>query len=122
MALAWTGEDEMDTVVAAWEASAAFAPDAEEAVVAALFASLIEALYAGQVSGNTRSRWAEDLVDSNGDRCAPVVAQAIMRLASEAHIMRREIREVANGPTNAECDAAADGDAYDLATDLLPAH
>ena len=122
MGLAWTGEDEMETVVTAWEASAAFAADAEEAIVAALFASLVEALYAGQVSGNDRTRWAEDLVDANGDRCAPVVAQAIMRLASEAHIMRREIRQVANGPTNAECDAAADGDVYDLAANLEPAH
>ena len=122
MGLVWTGEDEMETVVTAFEATAAFAADAEEAVVAALFASLVEALYAGQVGGNTRSRWAEDLVDANGDRCAPVVSQAIMRLATEAHIMRRELRQVANGPTNAEADAAADGDAYDLATDLLPAH
>ncbi len=122
MALVWTGEDEMETVITAWEATAVFAQDDEEAVVAALFASLIEALYAGNVSGNARSRWAEDLVNSDGDRCAPVVSQAIMRLASEAHIMRRELREVASGPTNAEADAAGDGDAYDLAANNTPAH
>ncbi len=120
--LAWTGEGEMETVITAWETSAAFADDDEGAVVAALFASLIEALYAGNVSGVARNRWAELLVDTNGDRCAPVVSQAIMRLATEAHIMRRELREVANGPTNAEADEAADGDAYDLAANLPPAH
>ncbi len=118
----WTGEADMETVITAWEASAAFTGDDEEAVVAALFATLIEALYAGQVSGNARSRWAEDLVDSTGARCAPVVAQAIMRLASEAHIMRREIRQVASGPSNAQLDAAADGTGYDLAANLTPAH
>ncbi len=122
MGLTWTGEDEMETVIAAWEASAAFATDDPEAVVAALFASLIEALYAGNVSGNARSRWAEDLVDSNGDRCAPVVSQAIMRLATEAHIMRRELRQVANGPSNAEADAAADGDTYDMESNNTPSH
>ncbi len=122
MAIAWTGEGEMETVITAWETSAAFDTDDSEAVVAALFASLIEAMYAGNVSGNARNRWAEDLVDSNGDRCAPVVSQAIMRLATEAHIMRRELREVANGPTNAEMDAAADGDTYDMATNNTPSH
>ena len=121
MGLVWTGEDEMETVVTAWEASAAFAADAQEAVVAALFSSLIEALYQGQTSGNARTRWAELLVDANGDRCAPVVSQAIMRLASESHIMRREIRQVANGPTNQENEDAYEGDAYDI-TDLEPAH
>lgn len=122
MGLTWTGEDEMETVITAWEASAAFSVDDPEAVVAALFASLIEALYAGNVSGNDRVRWAEALVDSNGDRIAPVVSQAIMRLASEAHIMRRELREVASAPTNAEADAAADGDNYDMAANLTPSH
>lgn len=121
MGLAWTGEDEMETVIAAWEASAAFADHAQEAVVAALFSSLIEALHQGQVSGNDRTRWAELLVDANGDRCAPVVAQNIMRLATEAHIMRREIRQVANGPTDVENEAAYEGDGYDI-TDLEPAH
>ena len=122
MGLTWTGEGEMETVITAWEASAAFAVDDEGAVVAALFASLIEALYAGQNSGVARSRWAEDLVDANGERCAPVVSQAIMRLATEAHIMRRELRQVASGPTNAETDDAADGDTYDHAANLAAAH
>ncbi len=122
MGLAWTGEDEVDTVIAAWEATAAFAADAEEAVVAALFSALIEALFNGQASGNARTRWAELLVDANGDRCAPVVSQAIMRLASESQHMRRELSLVANGPTAAQNDAAGDGDAYDLAADLAPAH
>ncbi len=122
MGLAWTGEDEVDTVIAAWEATAAFAADAEEAVVAALFSALVEALYAGQVSGNARTRWAELLVDANGDRCAPIVSNMIMNLATQAHMMRSELASVANGPTAAEADAAADGDAYDLAANLTPAH
>ena len=122
MGLTWTGEDEIETVVTAWEATAAFATDAEEAVVATLFSALVEALFNGQVSGNTRTRWAELLVDANGDRCAPVVSQAIMRLASEAQHMRRELSLVASGPTAAENDAAGDGDTYDLAANLEPAH
>ncbi len=122
MALVWTGEDEMETVITAWEATAGFSQDDPEAVVAALFASLIEALYAGNVSGNDRSRWAESLVDSNGDRIAPVVSQAIMRLASEAHLMRRELSQVASGPSAAQADAAADGDAYDMETNNTPSH
>ena len=121
MGLVWTGEDEMETVIGAWEASAAFAGDAEEAVVAALFSSLIEVLAQAQASTNTRTRWAESLVDSNGDRCAPVVAQAIMRLASEAHIMQVEIRQVASGPTDQQNEDAWEGDAYDV-DNLTPAH
>ena len=121
MGLSWTGEDEMDTVIAAWEATAAFAADAQEAVVAALFSSLIEALFQGQTSGNARTRWAELLVDANGDTCAPIVSQAIMRLASEAQHMRRELSLVASGPTAQEAEDAYEGDAYDI-TDLEPAH
>ncbi len=121
MGLVWTGEDEVETVVTAWEASAAFAADAEEAVIAALFSALVVALAQGQGSA-TRTRWAEGLVDANGDRCAPVVAQAVMRLASESIIMRTELSQVANGPTDAENDAAADGDAYDMAANLEAAH
>ncbi len=122
MGLAWTGEGEVDTVITAFEATAAFAADAEEAVVAALFAALVEALYAGQVAGNARTRWAEDLVDANGDRCAPIVASVIMDLATKAHLMRSELASIANGPTAAEADAAADGDNYDLAANLERAH
>lgn len=122
MGLAWTGEDELDTVIAAFEATAAFAADAEEAVVAALFAALIEALYQGQIAGNGRTRWAEALVDSNGDRCAPIVSNMIMTLATQAHMMRSELASVASGPTAAEADAAADGDNYDMAANLEAAH
>ncbi len=121
MGLTWTGEDEMDTVITAWEASAAFVGDAEEAVVAALFSSLIEVLAQAQVSGNTRTRWAESLVNSDGDRCAPVVSQALMRLASEAHIMQVEIRQVASGPTDQENEDAWEGDSYDV-DNLQPVH
>ena len=121
MALTWTGEDEVDTVIAAWEATAAFAADAEEAIVAALFGALVEALYQGQVSGNTRVRWAELLVNSGGDRCAPVTAQVIADLATKAHILRNELNAVASGPTLANLKDAADGDAYDMAN-LAPAH
>ena len=122
MGLVWTGEDEMETVITAWEATAAFAGDAEEAVVASLFSALIEALFNGQVSGNARTRWAELLVDANGDRCAPIVSQAIMRLATEAQHMRRELSLVDSGPTAAEADEIGDGDNYDLAANLEPAH
>ncbi len=122
MGLVWTGEDEVETAITAWEATAAFAADAEEAVVASLFSALVEALFNGQTNGNARTRWAEALVDANGDRCAPVVSQAIMRLASEATHMRRELSLVANGPTAAEAGAAGDGDAYDLAANVEPAH
>ncbi len=121
MGLVWTGEDEVETVITAWEAAAAFVADDEEAVVAALFFALVEALYQGQVSGNARSRWAEDLVDANGDRCAPVVSAVITDLATKAHILRGELVRTANGPTAAEANLAAEGDAYDTAN-LLPAH
>lgn len=121
MGLAWTGEDEIDTVIAAWEATAAFAVDAEEAVVAALFSSLIEALHQAQESANARTRWAELLVDGNGDAIAPVAAQAIMRLSTEAKTIRGELNQVANGPTAQENEDAYEGDAYDVAN-LNPAH
>lgn len=121
MALTWTGEDETETVIAAWEATAAFAADAEEAIVASLFSALVEALYQGQVSGNTRVRWAELLVDSDGNRCAPVVSQVLMELATKSHILRNELGRVASGPTAAESKAMADGDEYDMAN-LAPAH
>ena len=121
MGLVWTGEDEFETVITAWEATAAFAVDAQEAVVAALFGALIEALHQGQVSGNARTRWAELLVNADGDVCAPIVSQAIMRLASESGHMRRELSEVASGPTSQEMEDAYEGDVYDI-TDLEPAH
>ncbi len=120
MGLTWTGEDEMETVVTAWEATAAFAADAQEAVVAALFSSLIEALFQGQ-SSTTRTRWAELLVDSNGDKIAPVSAQAIMRLATEAKIIRSELNQVASGPTAQNNEDSYEGDNYDI-TDLEAAH
>ncbi len=121
MGLAWTGEDEVETVIAAFEATAAFAADAEEAIVATLFSALIEALYQGQVAGNARTRWAEDLVDSNGDRCAPIVASVVMDLATKAHMMRSELAQIASGPTAVEAQAAAEGDGYD-ATNFGRAH
>ncbi len=120
MAIAWTGEDEIETVIAAWEATAAFAAHAEEAVVATLFSSLIEALYQGQ-SSTTRTRWAELLVDSNGDKIAPVAAQAIMHLATNAKVIRSELNQVASGPTAQNNEDAFEGDGYDI-TDLEAAH
>lgn len=113
MGIAWTGEDEMETVVAAWEATSAFAADAEEAMVAALFSSLVEALFQGQDS-TTRTRWAELLVDANGDRIAPVAAQAIMHLATNAKTIRGELAQVANAPTAQENEDAYEGDGYDV--------
>lgn len=113
MGLVWSGEDEVETVVTAFEATAAFAADDEEAIVAALFGALVEALYQAQVSGNAVDRWAEDLVNAGGVRCAPVCASAIMNLATQAHIMRGELNNVATGPTLANLLDAAQGDVYD---------
>lgn len=121
MGLTWTGEDEVETVVTAWEATAAFAADAEEAVVAGLFSALVEALFQAQESTNTRVRWAELLVDSNGDRCAPVISQVMMELSTKAKIMRGELAQVASGPSAAQNEAAYEGDAYNVAN-LAPAH
>ncbi len=120
MAITWTGEDEMETVVTAWEATAAFAAHAEEAMVAALFSSLIEALYNGQ-SSTTRTRWAELLVNSDGDKIAPVAAQAIMHLATNAKTIRGELNQVASGPTAQNNEDSYEGDGYDI-TDLEAAH
>ena len=122
MGLAWTGEGEMDAVIGAWEATAAFAADAEEAVVAALFSSLVEVLFTAQESANARVRWVELLVDANGDRIAPVASAAIMDLATKAHIIRGELSQVAGpGPTAQENEDAWEGDAYDVAN-LAPVH
>jgi hypothetical protein len=122
MGLTWTGEGEVDTVITAWETTAAFAGDAQEAVVAALFSALIEALFQAQESANARTRWAELLVDANGDRCAPVVSSVIMDLSTKAHIMRGELAQVAGpGPTAQENEDAWEGDEYDVAL-LAPAH
>ena len=121
MGLAWVGDASVETVIAAFEASAAFAADDEEAVVATLFAALMEALYQGQVSGNARTRWTELLVDSNGDRCAPITSAIIMDLATKAHLVRSELASIASGPTAAEAEAAYEGTNYDI-TDLKPAH
>ncbi len=121
MALAWADDGSIETVIAAFEASAAFAPHAEEAVVATLFAALMEALYQGQVAGNGRTRWAEALVDSNGDRCAPITSAIIMDLATKAHLVRSELSSVASGPTSAEANTIMEGTNYDSA-DLEAAH
>ena len=121
MGLVWTGEDEVETVITAWEATAAFAADAEEAVVAGLFSALVEALYRGQTEGNARTRWAELLVDANGDAIAPVAASMIMDLATKARIIRTELSQVANGPTAQESEDAYEGDVYDI-TNLEQAH
>jgi len=121
MGLTWTGEDEVETVITAWEATAAFAADAEEAVVAALFGALVEALFQAQESANARVRWVEALVDANGDRCAPVTSMMVMEMATKAHIMRNEINRVATGPTNQNNEDAWEGDAY-VVTNLAPSH
>ncbi len=121
MGLAWTGTDEIETVVTALEATTAFAVDDEEVIVATLFAALIEALYQGQVSGNARVRWAELLVDANGDRCAPITSAIIMDLATKAHMVRSELASVTNGPTAAQALEAAEGDGY-TAANFGPAH
>lgn len=122
MGLVWTGEDEVETSITAWEATAAFAADAEEAVVATLFSALMEAIFQAQESGNARTRWAELLVDANGDVCAPVTASIMMDLATKAHIVRSELEQVAGpAPTAAENEAAWEGDVYDV-TNLNPVH
>lgn len=121
MALTWTGEDEIETVATAWEATAAFTQDDPDAVIATLFGAIVEAMAQAQESGNTAVRWAEALVDSNGDNCAPVTAYMVMELATKAHIMRGEIGQVASGPTAQENEDAFEGDTYDVAN-LAPAH
>ncbi len=121
MALAWVGDAAVETVITRFEASTAFEVHDEEVVDAALFAALMEALYQGQVGGNGRTRWAELLVDANGDRCAPITSAIIMDLATKAHLIRSELASVVGGPTAAENEAAYEGTNYDI-TDLEAAH
>ena len=121
MAFVWSGNTELETVITAFEASDAFAAHDEEAVVATLFAALMEALYQGQVSGNARTRWTELLVDSTGARCAPITSAIIMDLATKAHLVRSELASVVSGPTAAQNEAVYEGTVYDI-TDLEPAH
>lgn len=121
MGLVWTGEDEVETVITAWEGTTAFAGDAEEAVTAALFSALIEALFQAQESTNARVRWAESLNNAAGDRVAPVAAAALMDLATKAHIIRNELSQVNLGPTNQNNEDAWEGDVYNV-TNLAPVH
>ncbi len=121
MALTWTGEDEVDTVVATWEATAALAADDPEAPLLALISAANEAIFQAQNSGNTRLRFAELLVDSGGARCAPVFAQFLANWAAISHVIRNELGKVASGPTAAENQAAYEGDAYSVAN-LQPVH
>ncbi len=121
MAIAWADDGSIETAIAAWEASAAFEDHDEEAVVATLFAALMEALYQGQVGGKGRTRWAELLVDSTGARCAPITSSIIMDLATKAHLVRSELASVVGGPTAAENESVWEGTNYDI-TDLEAAH
>lgn len=121
MAIAWAGTAAVETVIAKFEATAAFGADAEEAVVATLFAALMEALYRGQVNGQGRTRWTELLVDSDGNRCAPITSAIIMDLATKAHLVRSELASINGGPTAQENENAYEGTNYDI-VDLEAAH
>lgn len=121
MALAWTGEDEVDTVVGAWEATTALAADDPEAPLLALISAANEAIFRAQTSGNARLRFAELLRDANANPVAPVFAQFLADWAAKAHIFRNELGKVANAPNAAQNEAAYEGDAYDAAN-LQPVH
>ncbi len=103
MALAnpWTGESEVTAVADRIEPEAGI-DNAEESVLLALAAALIEAVWAAQTSGNARNRLAESMINAAGDQVAPVFSQWLMDLASKAPIMRNEILQSFAGLTIAE--------------------
>ena len=116
----YTGEGELDIVMDTMEQVDADISD-NQAVVLGLLSAVIEAIFRAQTSGNARDRnIVEELRDANGDRRAPVLSALIMKIASEAHILRNEILALNNAPTAAQL-LATDGEAHDFLT-LDPVH
>ena len=111
LAAPYTGEGEIDAVADRFEPEANI-DDAEEALVLSIFATLIEAIYQAQISGNARNRLAERLQDANGDANAPITSQLIMHIATVASKVRNELLNTTAALTVAEL-VATDGEAHD---------
>ncbi len=116
---AYTGEDELTTVMTTFEPLANI-DDAEEAVYLGLVAALIEATFQAQTSGNARNRLAERLVDADGIHIAPTIAALLTWLAGHAQQMRQELRLYNGAASDAQRLATAD-DNHDW-TNLGPVH
>lgn len=116
---AYQGEAEVDACADQFE-PADNIDDAEEAVFLGYLSGLIEAVWQAQNSGNARNRLAERLVDANGVRVAPNIAELLTWIASRVNHLRQELRNVAETPTDAE-RLATDGDNHDW-TQLGPVH
>ena len=108
LAAVYAGEAEMDIVMDTFVALANI-DDAEEAVYLGLIATLAEATFQAQTSGNARNRLAERLVDANGIAIAPTVATFLTFLAGHAQQMRQEFRLYNAAATDAQ-RLATDGD------------
>ncbi len=120
LALAYTGEAELRTVMDAFEASDADITDIQ-AVVLGLLAAVVEAVFRAQTGGNARNRnIVEELRTAAGDRRCPVLASVVMDIASKAHILRNEILAINAAPTIAQL-IATDGENHDFTT-LGPVH
>ena len=112
LAAAFAGEAAIDAVADRIEPEANI-DDAEEAILLAIFATLIEAVDAAQRSGNARNRLGERLLDANGDANAPICSQLLMQIASVAGLCRNELLNTVAGLTEAELLATVDSDASD---------
>lgn len=117
---AYVGEAQLTIVAERIEPEAGI-DDAEESIILAIFATLVEAMFAAQTSGNATNRLAELMINAAGDRVAPVCSQFLMDLASKAPIMRNEILQAFAGLTVAELRDTDDVANHDWAA-LGPLH
>ncbi len=111
LAAIYAGEAEVDVCADQFE-PADDIDNAEEAVFLGYLSGLIEAVWQAQNSGNARNRLAERLVDANGIRVAPNVAELLTWIGSRANHLRQELRLVDDAPTDGE-RLATDGDNHD---------
>ncbi len=119
LAAVYAGEAEMDIVMDRIEPEVNV-DDAEEAVILGVFATLIEAMYQANISGNARNRLGERLLDANGDANAPACAALLRDIGNQARQCRTELLNTIAGLTPAEL-LATDGDNHDW-TQLGPVH
>ena len=108
---AYTGEAAIDAVADRIEPEVGI-DDAEESVILALFAAVVEGLFQAQESGNATNRLGELLLDANGDRNAPIATAALRDLAINAKFIRAELLNTVAGLTVGEL-LATDGGNHD---------
>ena len=113
LAAVYAGEVEINAVAERIEPEANV-NDAAEAVILAIFATLVEAVFQAQTSGVARNRLGERLLDANGDANAPACSALLRDIANAARQCRTELLNTIAALTAAEL-LATDGDNHNWA-------